>query len=330
MLFDVMLFAFGLTIIISMLLAIIFVFMPRSGMINCDIAYEKVEFNKALCNGKIKTRDIWVYADLDLLKMRPYTEMVVNGISLSSGSGSFYTVKVINYSDHESGEVHFVFEEEVEVQVYHSAANGDITVKPRHIQFRCPNNDLSLETKNTCQVRFVNCYGILLHESYNFSDKVEISEMKIETMTLTYAGASFYQEDEDEYYTPDITEYLSIGWDGKEELTIWQDPENTEELHEYMVNQVSANGIGIVSLFTTAKMQEYEVRGNISSEGELNLLISDGKLKYEGIAWKAAIMGYSIFPGFIDWIHDNAYLIPSMILTVISGAIVLAVNKMKK
>lgn len=320
---KVVLFMGAITIIIIVLLLFVFAFMPKEGMVAAEATYESVSVKSALFQGKLKTQDCWMYSHRDSLYMTPAGVITINGQQYMDDGKSSYSIRVMNNIDHEKGKVHFLFDNPAEVRVEYSSHENDIYVVPNVVEFNNTDNNCYSDAPSflfdmPCRVEFENCYGELIIENF---EKGTLEHIRIDDVFVNSGGIFFAQKDNE---GNSKNESSAFGWSGIEDFIFWNS--NKDNKKRNIVNRIRANGEGKVSLFMTAKMQEYELLGDTSAEGEITVVVRDGKLKYEGRATSATINDYSIFPGFRDWLINNYFLIPSLLISIIGGAITLAKN----
>ena len=103
------------------------------------------------------------------------------------------------------------------------------------------------------------------------------------------------------------------------------------EANIYLSNfeHATAVGAGTISVYNTAKEKSFKALGTSEFTGDLQARSSGDKMEIQGRATKAEVNGYGVFPSFSDWLNDNVYIIPLMLLTVIGGAITLTLSCVK-
>ena len=320
---NVVLFMVAITIIIIVLLLFVFAFMPKEGMVAAEATYESVSVKSALFRGKLKTQDCWMYSLRDSLYITPAGVITINGQQYMDDGKSSYSIQVMNYSDHEEGKVHLLFDNPTEVRVEHSSHENDIYIAHNLVEFNNTDNNCDGDAPSflfdaPCKIDFENCYGVLIIENF---EEGTLEHVKIDDILVNSEGVSFVRKDNN---GNNINYGSAFGWSGYEDFVFWNFDKANKKKNS--INKIMANGEGKISLFMTAKKQEYELLGDTSAEGEITVVVRDGKLKYEGRATGATINDYSIFPGFRDWLINNYFLIPSLLITIIGGAITLAKN----
>lgn len=174
--------------------------------------------------------------------------------------------------------------------------------------------------------------------SYDYDSKNSVTISSSQPLKIRYEGCSLKKDGKE------ITELNSdirfkasnvaleiglpayrVSWSGSSDLFVRD------------AKEIIMNGSGSVSLYHTATPQVFDYLGEASLTGNLKAKIIEKTgesnstesptIEIRGKVTQATIQGFSLFQSFTAWLYDNKYVIPSMLLTVFSGAISLATKR---